>query len=223
MAHLTCLDLGRAAYLPTLDLQLRLADEVRASGGEAAWLLLVEHEPPAVTLGRRGREADILASRAALAARGVEIHRATRGGEATVHGPGQLVGYPILAFRELGLSLRGYVAALEEALIRTLRRFGAEGQRLDGLTGVWAGGRKVAAIGVAASRWVAYHGFSLNVAADLSAFDWIVPCGSLGGGVTSLSRLLGRGVSVCEVKPAIAECFAEVLGLDAASRAPAPK
>ena len=139
MATLTCLDLGRAAYGPALALQRRLVERVQAAPSRDAFLLLLEHDPPVITLGRRGRAADVLASSEQLAAAGVEVHRAARGGEVTWHGPGQLVGYPVLHLRRHGLTLRDYVGRLEEVLIQTLARFGVEGRRADGLTGVWVG------------------------------------------------------------------------------------
>jgi len=213
MAELVVLDVGRAAYEPTLRLQERLVEDVLAGAEERAYLVLVEHEPPVITLGRGSREAHVLVSRERLAREGVEVHEAGRGGDVTYHGPGQLVGYPILRLDLHGRDVRRYLRDLEEVLIRVLARFGLAGRRAEGLTGVWAGEEKVAAIGVAVRRWVTFHGFALNVSTNLSHFDLIVPCGLRGRGVTSLSRLLGRAVAVDEVKPAVVECLTDGFGL----------
>jgi len=212
MTPLTVMDCGRAAYGPTLDLQKKLLREVQLADDERAYLLLVEHEPAVITLGRRAKAEHLLASRERLAAMGIELAEASRGGDITYHGPGQLVGYPILHLAPGRRPVHAYIRNLEESLIRLLERFGIEGRRIGGKTGVWVGDEKVAAIGIAVSRWTAYHGFALNVATDLSAFDLIVPCGIRGARVTSLERLTGRAVAIEEVKPPLVECLAEVLG-----------
>jgi lipoate-protein ligase B len=212
MADLIFLDVGRAAYGPTLRLQERLVAEVKASGPERAYLVLVEHSPPVITLGRGADAANVVAPPAVLEAEGVEIHKASRGGDVTYHGPGQLVGYPILRLDLHGRDVHRYLRDLEEVLIRLLARFGVEAGRSEGQTGVWVGRRKVAAIGVAIRRWVTYHGFALNVCPDLGHFGLIVPCGIRGKGVTSLEKLLGRPVSVAEVKVPLVECMVEVFG-----------
>lgn len=153
-------------------------------------LLLLEH-PHTYTLGRRGKHSDILASPTELARLGVEVRRADRGGEATYHGPGQLVGYPIVNLRRLGCGVKDYVAGIERALIRALAHFGVDGESGGGRpVGVWAGDAKIAAIGVRVSRGVAAHGFALNVRPDLRYFAHIVPCGMEDGKVTSIAQEL---------------------------------
>ncbi|MBE3068646.1 MAG: lipoyl(octanoyl) transferase LipB [Planctomycetes bacterium] len=214
MADLVTLDVGRAAYEPTLWLQQRLRDEVRAAPDERACLILVEHDPPVITLGRGAKAAHVLASRDRLAREGVELHESQRGGDVTYHGPGQVVGYPILRLDLHGRDVHRYLRDLEEVLLRLLARYGIEGCRAAGMTGVWVGGEKVAAIGVAISRWVTWHGFALNVDPNLGHFGLIVPCGLSGMGVTSMARLLGRTIAVAEVKPPLVECMAEVFGFD---------
>jgi len=194
---LRVLNLGRRAYGPTVELQHRLVDRV-ARGGRPC-LLLVEHDPPVITLGRRADGRNVLASPAELARRGIELTRITRGGDVTWHGPGQLVAYPILPLTVTGLNLHRHQRNLEEAVIRLLERHSVRAERIDGLTGVWVGGRKIAAIGVAARRWVTYHGVSLNVDCDLAGFGLIVPCGLHGREATSM-RQLGLTVSLDEVK-----------------------
>ena len=213
MAELVHADLGRAGYGPTLELQQRLVAKVQADG-EPSYVLLVEHDPPVITLGRRAEMRHVLADPEHLAAAGVEIVKVSRGGDVTWHGPGQLVAYPILRLDTRGLTLRAYVQCLEQAVINVLARLGIAAQRRDGLVGVWAGLEKIAAVGVAVSRWVTYHGLSLNVAADVGGFDTIVPCGLANASVTSISRLLGRDVGLGQVKPVLIECLARSLGFD---------
>ena len=216
MAELVCLDVGRAAYEPTLRLQQRLVADVKAAGDERAYLVFVEHDPPVITLGRGAKADHVIAPREVLQREGIELHESSRGGDVTYHGPGQIVAYPILRLDLHGRDVHRYLRDLEEVLIRALARFGLEGRRSEGLTGVWVGEEKVAAIGVAVSRWVSYHGLALNVSTNLSHFDLIVPCGIRTKGVTSLSRLLARPVTVAEVKPAMVACLTEVFGFTAA-------
>jgi len=216
MAELVTLDLGRAAYEPTLRLQERLREQVKAAPRERAYLILVEHDPPVITLGRGADAAHVTASRERLAREGVEVHESVRGGDVTYHGPGQLVGYPIIRLDLHGRDVHRYLRDLEEVLIRVLARFGIDGTRAEGMTGVWVGAEKVAAIGVAIRRWVTWHGVAINVDTNLDRFDLIVPCGIRGRRVTSLGRLLGRPITVAEVKPHLVECMVDVFGFDGA-------
>jgi len=173
-------------YGSALELQRRLVSE-RQQGSIPDQLLLVEH-PHVITLGRNGHRENLLASDRILERAGVAFHSADRGGDVTYHGPGQLVGYPILDLREWKRDVAAYVRALEEVLIATLADFGIAAGRIPKLTGVWAGESKIAAIGVHISRWVTSHGFALNVSTDLSYFHYIVPCG-LTKPVTSMAAL----------------------------------
>ncbi len=176
-------------------------------------LLLLEH-PPLLTLGRAGNPQNILLERAELTRRGIELYEAGRGGDVTYHGPGQLVGYPLLALPAPRRDAHRYLRDLEEALIRTAASFGVDAGRLPGLTGVWAGGEKLAAIGVRLhTGWITSHGFALNVTTDLSAFETIVPCGIAGRGVTSLERLLGRRIALEEVAAQVGLEIARVFDL----------
>jgi lipoyl(octanoyl) transferase len=206
--------LGRIEYQAGLDLQKQLVEE-RRSGAIGDTLLLLEH-PPVITLGVRTRHgpSHIVASPERLAAEGVTVHETGRGGDVTYHGPGQLVGYPIVDLRPDRQDVHRYVRDLEEALILALADLGILAGRVPGLTGVWVGpaGReqKIAAIGVRISRWITSHGFALNVAADLRHFDLIVPCGIRDHGVTSIEGVLGRRVSMSEVEAAIVEGVARV-------------
>ena len=222
MTQLEVLDARRAPYAPTLELQRRLVDRVRQAPDERAFLVLVEHDPPVITLGRGGNAGNVLVPRETLAARGFEVHETSRGGDVTYHGPGQLVGYPILRVDLHGKDVHRYLRDVEEVLIRVLGRFGVEGERVEGLTGVWARGAKIAAAGIAISRWVSYHGFALNVSTDLTHFKTIVPCGIGDKPVTSLSVLLGRTVSVEEVKPLVVEAVVDVFGFDGAAPSTLP-
>lgn len=172
-------------------------------------LLLLEH-PPVITLGRGGDAANLLATPEALAANGVRFFETTRGGDITYHGPGQLVGYPIIHLGEGRRDVRKYVTNVEEVLIRTVAAFGITAERVDGRRGIWVGNDKIAAIGVRIARWVTSHGFALNVNTNLEHFRLITPCGLRGTGVTSISRLTGRVVDLDEVRAVVAEKFAEV-------------
>src|SRR5437870_6186784 len=178
--------LGRVDYATALDQQSRLVEE-RKRGLIADQLLLLEH-PHVITLGRNGRLDNLLANDEILERSGIAFHPTDRGGDITYHGPGQLVGYPILDLREWKRDVGAYLRAIEQALIDTLADFGIEGGRIPRLTGVWVGERKIAAIGVHISRWVTSHGFALNVNTDLSYFQYIVPCG-LTRPVTSMAAL----------------------------------
>jgi len=213
MTELAYADLGRAGYQATLELQERLVERVQDKI-DPSYLLLVQHDPPVITLGRQAEMQHVLADADQLAAAGVELVKVRRGGDVTWHGPGQLVAYPILRIDKRHLTLHGYVHCLEQAVIDTLARFRVDAQRRDGLIGVWVGRQKIAAIGVAVSRWVTYHGLSLNVSADLGGFDSIIPCGIDNVSITSMSKMLGRDVSVAEVKPVLLECLGKALGFE---------
>jgi lipoyl(octanoyl) transferase len=214
--HLEVVRLGRMDYDAALDLQARFVDE-RRRGLAGDRLLLVEH-PPVVTLGARNRisASHIVASPEELAREGVTVHEAGRGGDVTYHGPGQLVGYPIIDLRPDRCDVHAYVRDLEEALIIALAKFGIEGGRVEGKSGVWVGpeGReeKVAAIGVRISRWITSHGFALNVSTNLDHFRLIVPCGIFDRGVTSIERILGRTVAMADVEEAVIVGMGEVFG-----------
>jgi lipoyl(octanoyl) transferase len=201
--------LGLMAYDEALALQRALVDQRRA-GRIADVLLLVEH-PAVLTVGVRGDggRAHILATPDDLARRGIDVHETGRGGDVTYHGPGQLVGYPILDLKPDRCDVHRYVRDLEEVLIRTAADFGVRATRVPGLTGVWVGNDKLAAIGVRIARWITSHGFALNVATKLEDFSLIVPCGIHDRGVTSLARL-GASVTVAEVEDSIVERFCDV-------------
>jgi lipoyl(octanoyl) transferase len=173
-------------------------------------LFLLEHEP-VLTLGRRGAKDNIIASRSMLEAQGVEIHETGRGGDVTYHGPGQIVGYPVLDLRPDRCDVRRYVADLEEVMIRVCASFGITAGRVPGLIGAWIQGeRKIGAVGVRISHWVTSHGFALNVTTDLSAFDLIVPCGIKDKRVTSIAREIDRDVSMDEAIDVVERRFVEV-------------
>jgi lipoyl(octanoyl) transferase len=202
--------LGVVEYGEALELQRRLVDDRRA-GRIPDTLLLLQH-PSVITLGVKARNdrRHVLATEQALDAAGVALYETGRGGDVTYHGPGQLVGYPILDLRPDRCDVHRYIRDIEEALIRATRSFGVEAHRVPGLTGVWAGGEKLAAIGVRISRWITSHGFAYNVTTDLDHFKLIVPCGIGDRGVTSLSRLLGHDVPLHETEEAVATAFASV-------------
>jgi len=202
--------LGPVPYADALAMQRALVEERRANTIDDV-LLLVEH-PHVLTLGVRGDggRSHILATGEALAARGIDVHETGRGGDITYHGPGQIVGYPIVDLRPDRCDVHRYVRDLEDVLIRTAASYGVEAGRVDGLTGVWVGRDKLAAIGVRISRWITSHGFAFNVSTNLDYFDLIVPCGIPDRGVTSLVRLLGRPVDRGEVEERITAAFSAV-------------
>jgi lipoyl(octanoyl) transferase len=204
--------LGRVPYADALELQRSLV-EARRQNQIDDTLLLVEH-PHVLTLGVRGDggRSHILATDPALGARGIEVHETGRGGDITYHGPGQIVGYPIVDLKPDRCDVHKYVRDLEEVLIRTSADYGIDAGRVEGLTGVWVGREKLAAIGVRIARWVTSHGFALNVTTDLDYFDLIVPCGIVDRGVTSLARLLGRTVDRTDVEGRLVGHFCRVFG-----------
>lgn len=209
---------GLMAYAAACELQQRLV-EARKVGEIPDVLLFCEH-PHVITMGRNAKQANLLASRQVLSQRGVELAQTDRGGDVTYHGPGQVVGYPILDLTEhragRGRDVRWYVEQLEEVMIRATADFGVEARRSAAGHGVWvngsAGEEKLGAIGVHLSRWVTSHGFAYNVATDLRYFDLIVPCGIAGKRATSLERVLGGSVDCGEVRERLEARFAEVFG-----------
>jgi lipoyl(octanoyl) transferase len=202
--------LGVVPYADALALQKQLVDE-RREGRIGDVLLLVEH-PHVLTLGVRGDggRSHILAADETLTSRGVQVYETGRGGDITYHGPGQIVGYPILDLKPDRCDVHRYIRDLEEVLIRVASDYGLAADRVPGLTGVWIGGEKVAAIGVRIARWITSHGFALNVTTDLDYFNLIVPCGIADRGVTSLSRLLGRRLETTEVEDRLIQRFTDV-------------
>lgn len=201
---------GRERYDVTWEHQLR-KHASRRNDEDDDTLILVEHEP-VITLGRMGDLSNLLLSEEDLARRGVEFRRVERGGDVTYHGPGQLVGYPIIDLRARGLTVREFMRGLEEALIRTVADFGIAAGRQAGLTGVWRGEEKLAALGVAVKNGVSFHGFALNVNTDLSYFQLIVPCGIADKRVASMSGVLGRDQTLDEVRPHAVSHFGDVFG-----------
>src|SRR5687767_4518612 len=207
--------LGIVPYAEALALQRALVEERRA-GHIPDLLLLLEH-PPVITLGVKGDggRSNIMATAARLVEIGIQVEETGRGGDVTYHGPGQLVGYPIIDLRPDRCDVHRYVRDLEEVLIRTASSYGVEAGRVDGLTGVWVGQEKLAAIGVRIARWITSHGFALNVTTDLEHFQLIVPCGIADRGVTSLGRLLGRPIAIAEIADRTTEHFCNVFNLKA--------
>jgi lipoyl(octanoyl) transferase len=201
--------LGLVPYGEGLALQDRLVRERRA--GEVGDLLLLLEHPHVITLGSSSHSEHVLLDEAERRLVGMELYETGRGGDVTYHGPGQLVGYPILDLKPDRQDLHRYVRDLEEALIRMLAAFGIEAGRKPGLSGAWVGDEKVAAIGVrVSSGWITSHGFALNVSTDLSFFDAIIPCGIREHGVTSMERVLGAPVRMEEVEDRLVESFAVV-------------
>jgi lipoate-protein ligase B len=202
-------DLGLVAYSDAVRLQDGLAEQ-RLRDQIPDTLVLLEH-PPVITLGRRASMGDVFVTESALAERGIQVQRATRGGLVTYHGPGQLVGYPIVKLRARGLTVPCYVRALELAIIAALSEIGIAGRIDDGHVGVWTAQGKIAAIGVAQRHGVTLHGFAINLAPDLAHFDLINPCGIGERGVTSAAAMLGRPLDPEPVKRRVARALEEQL------------
>ena len=200
--------LGVVGFSEALELQQRLVVS-RQQGHIVDELLLLEH-PPVITLGVSSKRDNVLASPSVLAGRGIEVHETRRGGDVTFHGLGQLVGYPIMSLKPDRCDLHRYVRDLEEVVIRTAASFDVRSARIAGLTGVWVGTEKLAAIGVRLSRWVTSHGFAFNVTTRLDDFSLIRPCGLRGYGVTSLEQLTATKVSVQAVADVLTDHFASV-------------
>ena len=234
-------DLGRMGYSECWDLQRSLFDRVLAvkrgvaamegaeagaaaealadlSGHEAGWLLTVEHNP-VYTLGKSGKDENMLVPEAYLRSIGAEFFHIDRGGDVTFHGPGQIVGYPILDLEQLGIGLREYIDSIEEAIIGVCAEWGIVAGRVAGASGVWIDGdtpraRKICAIGVKSSRYVTMHGFALNVATDLRYFNHINPCGFVDRGVTSIEREVGHAVDFEQVKMQVVKYLSEKLKIE---------
>jgi lipoyl(octanoyl) transferase len=224
MKKCSIVDVGLIGYAEAWELQKRLVAS-RKTGAMEDVLLLCEH-PHVVTLGRNGKREHLLASEQVLRQKGVEFHSSDRGGDITYHGPGQLVGYPILNLGAIRKDVVWYVRMLEEVMIRATAEFGISAERVTGKTGIWVGGagsdsnapsnteEKLGAIGVHISRWVTSHGFAYNVSTDLRYFDLIVPCGITGRKATSLEKILERSVILKEVAQPVVRNFGEVFGLE---------
>jgi lipoyl(octanoyl) transferase len=210
----------RNLHLVTYENGMRLQQkfvELRQEEALPDQLLLLEH-PPVITLGRGGDLRNLLAPAAQLDRERVRFYETTRGGDITYHGPGQLVGYPIVHLGEGNRDVRKYVTKIEEVLIRTVAEFGIEAVRADGKRGIWVGNDKIAAIGVRIARWVTSHGFALNVNTNLEHFRLITPCGLQGTSVTSIARLIGRDVAMHNVRAVVAAKFGEVFERDVVPR-----
>jgi lipoyl(octanoyl) transferase len=204
--------LGRVAYGEAVAMQRALVDDRR--GDRIPDTLLLLQHPHVLTLGAQlaAARAHVVAAPGELAARGIEVFEAGRGGDVTYHGPGQLVAYPILDLRPDRCDVHRYVRDLEEVMIRVTGDFGLRAGRIDGFSGTWIGDRKIGAVGVRISRWITSHGVALNVSTDLDYFDLIVPCGIADKEVTSLARELGRTVDHQTVENVFIRHFADVFG-----------
>ena len=202
--------LGVVRYQDALDLQRELVEERR--GGHVPDLLLLLQHPPVITVGVKGDggRSHVVASASLLTTLGVDICETGRGGDVTYHGPGQIVGYPILDLRPDRCDVHRYVRDLEEVMIRVCADYRLDGQRCDGLSGAWIGENKIGAIGVRISRWITSHGFAFNVSTNLDEFNLIVPCGIPNRGVTSLERAAGQDIPIGEVEGAVVRRFCEV-------------
>jgi lipoyl(octanoyl) transferase len=213
--------LGVVPYQEALTLQRALVEERRAD--RIPDLLLLLQHPPVITLGVKGDggRSHIVASSERLAELGIDVSETGRGGDVTYHGPGQIVGYPILDLRPDRCDVHKYVRDVEEVMIRVCADYGVAAGRIKGQTGTWVGGDKIGAIGIRISRWITSHGFAFNVGTDLDHFRLIVPCGIVDGGVTSLEKLLGREVSIADAEARLVHHFSAVFARQLLSAAPA--
>lgn len=209
--RIVAVNLGRTDYEWCWSLQQRICVS-RAQGRIGDVLLFTEHEH-VYTIGRAGNPDHLLARDDELRSRRISVHYTDRGGDITYHGPGQLVGYPILDLHGFSLDLHRYLRDIEEAVIRTLSGYGIHGRRLAGYTGVWVGNEKICAIGIKSARWITMHGFALNVSTDLSYFRHIIPCGIFELGVTSMQEVLGRPVGMDDVMSSLIQEFESVFGV----------
>ncbi|NIM18907.1 MAG: lipoyl(octanoyl) transferase LipB [Candidatus Latescibacteria bacterium] len=208
MIRCSAYDLGCVPYREAFILQRRMVEKLQSGSGEEA-LILLEH-PHVITLGRSASADSLLSDPASLKERGVDVIETDRGGDATYHGPGQLVGYPIFKLEPERRDIRKYVSDIELALIRALADFGIEAGRQTGKRGVWIQRKKIASVGIRISRWVTCHGFALNVNTDLSYFEFINPCGITGCEMTSMQRELGVPISMASVKRQAVERLSEI-------------
>lgn len=217
-------DLGRKPYAECWEYQRELFDELLVAKRDgtpiegAGYLLLVEH-PAVYTLGKSGHQENMLISESYLKQLGAEFFHIDRGGDITFHGEGQIVGYPILDLEQVGIGLREYIEAIEEAVIETVAHYGIKGGRIAGASGVWLmeenrPPRKICAIGVRSSRYVTMHGFALNVNTDLRWFQYINPCGFADRGVTSIEKEVGHAVPLDEVKELLLQKFEKILKIE---------
>lgn len=210
MNKLTVANIGRTKFADSWKLQQKIF-ELRHFGLAGDMLLYTEHEH-VYTIGKGGDENHLLATESELKDSGVDVFRIDRGGDITYHGPGQIVGYPIIDLNLYFADIHRYLRCLEEVIILALNAYGIEAAREPELTGVWVKGEKIAAIGVKVSKWITMHGFALNVSTDLSRFARIIPCGIFHKGVTSIERILGKEVSLDDVREKLTDAFSLVFG-----------
>ena len=203
---------GKIPYPQAVDWQNEIIKKMKADASAPNHLILLEH-PPVFTIGRRGTENNILAGKNRLEKEGIEIHHTNRGGDITYHGPGQIVGYPIMRLQDFGKDIHRSLRAIEEVLITTLKTFGIDSGRWPKYTGVWVGDEKIAAIGIAITRWITFHGWALNVNPNLNHFGLILPCGIRDKGVTSMEKVLRKTLDAARVRKALTESFSEVFNV----------
>lgn len=208
-AKFNVVDLGQKDYKEVWDIQ-KVIHEKRVQNKLCNTLLLVEH-PPVITMGKSGKNTNLLLSPQVLEQKGIAYYEIERGGDVTFHGPGQLVGYPIFNVKEGFAGIKPFVNKMEDAIIQTLAKFGISGEKREKMIGIWAEGRKICSVGIAVKRWVSFHGFALNVNTNLEHFNLIIPCGLKNVTMTSMQVILGNTVDLEEVKKSIIESFHVVL------------
>jgi lipoate-protein ligase B len=212
MKEIVWLNLGLVPYQAAWDLQKFLVNQKKTDPLSPDFLILLEH-PPVLTLGRWGRLGNVLVDRHGLQELQIDLVRCERGGQVTYHGPGQLVGYPVLNLKYLGLGIREYVFLLEKLIIRALADYDLQASRKAGYPGVWVEGEKIASLGLAVQEGIAFHGFALNYGVDLEPFHWIIPCGLSGVRMTSMDRLKGEPIDAKGLRRRLAGHFEEIFNL----------
>ena len=210
---LTVYQLERVPYAEAVALQRRIVDQYSKEPSDTGTLILLEH-PPVITIGRSGSEKNVIADKTALEHEGVEVVETNRGGDVTYHGPGQIVGYPILPLAFHGKDIHKYLRRIEQVLMAMLWEYGIKGMQRPGFTGVWTEEGKIASIGVAITHWVTYHGFALNVAPNLDHFRLIVPCGITDCPIVSMESLLGSAPARAEVEQRLLTHFQAEFGFE---------
>lgn len=201
-------DLGKKDYKETRDIQ-KIIHQKRVENSIADTLILVEHNP-VITMGKRGKEDNLLMPLKLLKKKGIEFYKIERGGDVTFHGPGQIVGYPIFSIGDGLVGIKPFIRKLEEVIILSLKHFGIEGEKKEKLIGVWTKAGKICSIGIAVQRWVSFHGFALNVHTDLRFFDYIIPCGLKEIKMTSMAQILKKEIAMADVREVVKKNFAKV-------------
>jgi lipoyl(octanoyl) transferase len=218
LKNIILIETGLSEYREVWDLQKKLFNRINRQGN-LNYLIISEHKP-IITIGKSGTKAHLLAKPASLKKKNIEVVKVDRGGDITFHGPGQIVGYPIMNLTNFKMDIGWYLRSIEQVIMETLTDIGISAHRIKGLTGIWIGNKKICAIGVKITRWVSMHGFALNVSTDLNYFQYIVPCGIKNGGVTSISEIVGNIIAPKDVTRYLIKNFEKIFEVRIVSQKP---